>query len=646
MRGAEAAPVVYDAAEARKVHTVFSAECNPTFDWHAIGLFHSHKTSGQPGNITRLLACNPDELEGYHGLSIGPTFVHRNHRHEFGMNYAAFNKPASVLYWTRSGQVPPGVDYVMQLDADMLINRPVWPHTLGVSYGTVLSAPYDYLVGTDSGLADFFGVKNKSLQARCGGMHVFHLQDLTRIAPLWLKFTEKIREYACQEPTKFYKLASPREDSRDVQQVKGRRRQFMWMVEMYGYVFGAAEAGVPHHKVLRTMMSYVGNVHAKPGPYILHYGIDWQLKSKGQTVYNFNKLTYQGLDPATCPRWFFPVVPEEAHNDRDWFCVKQMVDFNDALCEYYARRCRVVPQCPPRSRAVAAPEACADYTDNCFSWALKGECTANPGFMLNECRQSCGACAQQRVRLGAPETCADDLDGETCAKLAIDGACVSRREEMLESCRESCDFCNASGQPERPKDTANHGCPDGSDLGRGAWSVDPPPGTPAALPPPPPPPRPRPPPLSTQQQPETQLQPAAHAAATSGFDQRLHEQVAQAVAQERQQQPPQPQQQPLQQVQQHTQAGDGDEHADRHRRRRARSEPLMPGDDVQVGLPDHAHTWPFTLVQALVFMIAGWLLRGWADSRRRRAASAAAPGGGRMRVGRGLRSHSAASTPV
>ena len=31
----------------------------------------------------------------------------------------------------------------------------------------------------------------------------------------------------------------------------------MWMVEMYGYVFGAAEAGVPHHVVRSEMMAYV-----------------------------------------------------------------------------------------------------------------------------------------------------------------------------------------------------------------------------------------------------------------------------------------------------------------------------------------------------------------------------------------------------
>ena len=25
--------------------------------------------------------------------------------------------------------------------------------------------------------------------------------------------------------------------------------------------------------------------------------------------YNFNKLVYQGLDQASCPRWFFPLPP-------------------------------------------------------------------------------------------------------------------------------------------------------------------------------------------------------------------------------------------------------------------------------------------------------------------------------------------------
>ena len=111
---------------------------------------------------------------------------------------------------------------------------------------------------------------------------------------------------------------------------------------MYGYVFGAAEAGVPRHVVKNEMMAYVGNVAAPPGPYILHYGIDWQLKNdKGEQTYSFNKLAYQALDPASCPRWFFPAVPKAAPNFREEICVKQIVDFNEALCDYYGSHCQV-----------------------------------------------------------------------------------------------------------------------------------------------------------------------------------------------------------------------------------------------------------------------------------------------------------------
>ncbi len=74
------------------------------------------------------------------------------------------------------------------------------------------------------------GVRNKSLMVRCGGMHVFHVDDLRRIAPLWLRFTERIREFACREPEKYFDLAAPR----DGRNPTARRRQFMWMVEMYG----------------------------------------------------------------------------------------------------------------------------------------------------------------------------------------------------------------------------------------------------------------------------------------------------------------------------------------------------------------------------------------------------------------------------
>lgn len=90
-----------------------------------------------------------------------------------------------------------------------------------------------------------------------------------------------MRDFACREPERYYELAAPGSDRKDhSQEGKGRRRQFMWMVEMYGYVFGAAEAGIAKHVVRHDLMRYTGDVAVKPGPYIIHYGIDWHIKWK------------------------------------------------------------------------------------------------------------------------------------------------------------------------------------------------------------------------------------------------------------------------------------------------------------------------------------------------------------------------------
>lgn len=56
-----------------KIHTVFSTECTPYFDWQTVGLVHSFHLSGQPGNITRLLSCTDEDLKRYTGHDLAPT---------------------------------------------------------------------------------------------------------------------------------------------------------------------------------------------------------------------------------------------------------------------------------------------------------------------------------------------------------------------------------------------------------------------------------------------------------------------------------------------------------------------------------------------------------------------------------------------
>lgn len=56
-----------------KMHTIFSTECTPYFDWQTVGLVHSFHLSGQPGNITRLLSCTDEDLKQYAGHDLAPT---------------------------------------------------------------------------------------------------------------------------------------------------------------------------------------------------------------------------------------------------------------------------------------------------------------------------------------------------------------------------------------------------------------------------------------------------------------------------------------------------------------------------------------------------------------------------------------------
>lgn len=56
-----------------KIHTIFSTECTPYFDWQTLGLIHSFNQSGQPGEITRLLSCTEEDLKQYKGHDLAPT---------------------------------------------------------------------------------------------------------------------------------------------------------------------------------------------------------------------------------------------------------------------------------------------------------------------------------------------------------------------------------------------------------------------------------------------------------------------------------------------------------------------------------------------------------------------------------------------
>lgn len=58
---------------AGNVHTVFTTECGNYFTWQALGMVYSHKKSGQPGKITRLMSCTDEQWASYPDKDLVPT---------------------------------------------------------------------------------------------------------------------------------------------------------------------------------------------------------------------------------------------------------------------------------------------------------------------------------------------------------------------------------------------------------------------------------------------------------------------------------------------------------------------------------------------------------------------------------------------
>ncbi|KAJ0841218.1 putative uncharacterized membrane protein [Helianthus annuus] len=212
-----------------RIHTLFSVECQNYFDWQTVGLVHSFRKARQPGPITRLLSCTDEEKKKYKGMNLAPTFeVPSMSRHpRTGDWYPAINKPAGVVHWLKHSKDAQNVDWVVILDADMIIRGPILPWEIGAEKGRPVAAYYGYLVGCDNILAKLH-TKNPELCDKVGGLLAMHIDDLRALAPMWLSKTEEVREDKAHWATN----------------ITGDIYGKGWISEMYGYSFGAAEDGV------------------------------------------------------------------------------------------------------------------------------------------------------------------------------------------------------------------------------------------------------------------------------------------------------------------------------------------------------------------------------------------------------------------
>ncbi|KAL8471171.1 hypothetical protein ACS0TY_028749 [Phlomoides rotata] len=307
-----------------KIHTLFSTECTPYFDWQTLGLVHSFNLSGQPGEITRLLSCTEEDLKQYKGHDLAPThYVPSMSRHPLtGDWYPAINKPAAVVHWIN--HVKTDAEYVVILDADMIMRGPITPWEFNASKGRPVSTPYDYLIGCDNELAKIH-TRNPHACDKVGGVIIMHIRDLKRFALLWLHKTEEVRSDMAHW-------------SRNI---TGDIYEAGWISEMYGYTFAAAELNL-RHVISNDVLIYPGYVPVPGVNYrVFHYGLEFRVGN-----WSFDKAKWRHMDVVDKCWAKFPDPPDPStldHSNKDFFqrdslsieCAKTL---NEALDRHYERR--------------------------------------------------------------------------------------------------------------------------------------------------------------------------------------------------------------------------------------------------------------------------------------------------------------------
>lgn len=349
-------------------HYVFSADCAAYMTWQARALYDSWRAIGSPGRLTRLLSCTDAQYAQYRHFDVVPETVRCPDYTRYGKEnlgdaddwYAAYNLPGGMNHWAQNTEFTDR-KWVVKLDADMLLLKPLTVEKIPASKGTTAAGEYGYLVGVDNGMAKWFVDEEvESRLARVGGWEIFDAEDFKKMTPYWLEYTAKVR----MEP----KVWFPYKGTGDVYVSKDAPRP--WISEMYGFIFGCGVAGL-RHNVMRSTQLYAGMRpwdRDSADPYIIHYG----LKLSGTNGYEWDKHFAEGKrQRMTCETQNeapFPVedMPDElapnatraqhyeyiAHKVRH-ITVKMI---NEAVDKYNKEKCDAQAEVKPVRRALREPQ--------------------------------------------------------------------------------------------------------------------------------------------------------------------------------------------------------------------------------------------------------------------------------------------------
>lgn len=434
------------------VHTVVPTECTMYFSWQSLGIFYSHKKARQTGPITRILSCTDEQRQTYKDIDLVPSHVVPSLTvdREHDDVYSAYNKPGAVMYWLRD--VHPTEDFILVIDADMIMRQPFDPVALGAGPGWAISAFFTYMKGVSNELAmrhvpqviprnDTLAGQPGRRGDQVGGFTLMHTKDLERVAPLWLSFTTAVRN----DPTAWNTTG----DSYSV-----NLGDKPWISEMYGYSYACAAADV-WHKVDYAAMLYPAYFTATP-PKVLHYGLIYTIDN---TNYTYDKHWHYDFDATACPPWdmttdhpkkgLFPHPPRASNFTtkgeellRDLLAIQVIVELNVAFCERHLVTCEPSPQLQKECTYAKDLETeldaalvkvehqisvdnCKNHDKRCQMWADAGECVSNPGFMNNNCRIACKLCTLPVD--GPPNTASPDAHPASPSSLTSQAADTAQK---------------------------------------------------------------------------------------------------------------------------------------------------------------------------------------------------------------------------
>ncbi|WJX65991.1 Peptidyl serine alpha-galactosyltransferase [Trifolium repens] len=237
--------------------------------------------------------------------------------------YPAINKPAAVVHWLNHVNID--AEYIVILDADMIMRGPITPWEFKASRGHPVSTPYDYLIGCDNELAKLHTSHPEACD-KVGGVIIMHIDDLRKFAMLWLHKTEEVRA----------------DRAHYARNITGDIYESGWISEMYGYSFGAAELKLKH-TINSEILIYPGYVPALNVKYrVFHYGLRFSVGN-----WSFDKADWREVDIVNKCWSKFPDPPEPSTLDqsnqenlrRDMLSIECVKTLNEALELHHKKKC-------------------------------------------------------------------------------------------------------------------------------------------------------------------------------------------------------------------------------------------------------------------------------------------------------------------